>query len=98
MEALQWDLAQRLLTIGVSVLLESGFWSREERERFRASARDLGASTKIHFLDVPREELHRRLAARNAALPEQTVHVAPADLDGWITLFEPPTRDELEQG
>jgi hypothetical protein len=29
-EAIQWQLAQQLLALGVSVILESGFWSRQD--------------------------------------------------------------------
>jgi predicted kinase len=66
-EALQWDLARRLLVLGVDVVLESGFWSRAERMAFRERAHALGARSKLHFLDTPRAELVRRLTVRNAA-------------------------------
>src|SRR5258708_33469428 len=68
-EAVQWEIAARVLSLGVDVILENGFWSRRERDEVRARARALGAATKLHYLDVPREELLRRLAMRNAALP-----------------------------
>src|SRR3954467_9955429 len=31
-EALLWDLASRALVLGTSVILDFGFWAREERE------------------------------------------------------------------
>jgi predicted kinase len=94
-EALQWELAQRLLAVDVSVVLESGFWSREERTAFSARAAELGARSKVVFLDVPRDELIRRIARRNASLPSGSFAVNEADLDEWIGLFERPTEDEL---
>jgi predicted kinase len=94
-EALQWAIAARALALGLNVVLENGFWSRKERDMFRAEAAALGARTKVHFLDVPKAELVRRLAARNAALPPDTFHVDPALLDEWTGLFEPPEPDEL---
>jgi predicted kinase len=36
-EALQWKLAQRLLSAGVSVILENGFWSKSERDLERST-------------------------------------------------------------
>jgi len=36
-EALQWNLAARLLTLGIDVILDFGFWSREEREDYDIS-------------------------------------------------------------
>ena len=40
-ELLQWEIAQRLLSLGIDVILESGFWVRSERDAFRARAREL---------------------------------------------------------
>ena len=94
-EAVQWGVAERALLLGVNVILDFGFWSRGEREQFRARARALGADTEVHFLDVPRAVLSARLAARNADLPPYTFRVTDAQLDTWWSLFEPPTPDEL---
>jgi hypothetical protein len=95
-DAVQWDLAQRLLARGASVILENGFWRREERAVYRARAAELGAASRLHFLDSPLAELIRRLEARNAALPLGSYHVRPEDLETWMTQsFEPPTPDEL---
>ncbi len=95
-EAVQWEIAARALRLGVDVILENGFWSRRERDDFRARAAALGADTKLHFLDVPRDELLRRLALRNAAVPPDAFRVNEAQLDLWSRSFEPPTPDELE--
>ena len=97
-EAVQWGVAERALRLGVSVVLDFGFWSRTERDDFRARAAALGADFEIHFLDTPREVLSARLAARNAQLPPYTFHVTEAQLDSWWRIFEPPTPDELGDG
>ena len=95
-EAVQWKVAARALTLGVNVVLENGFWSRQERDDFKSRARRLGADAKLYFLDVDREELLRRLGLRNADLPPNTFRVGEALLDSCICSFEPPTPDELE--
>ncbi len=95
-EAVQWEIAARVLSLGVNVILEFGFWSRRERDDFRSRAAALGSETKLHFLDVPRDELLKRLAQRNAELPQYTFHVDAAQLDLWLNSFEAPTPDELE--
>src|SRR5437588_4999900 len=71
-ETLLWDLAARVLVLGVDVVLDFGFWSRAERDDFRSRAAQLGARSELHFLDVPEEELLARLAVRNAQLPPGT--------------------------
>lgn len=95
-EAMLWGIASRALALGTNVILDFGFWAREEREDFRSRAGQLGARSEIHFLDVPREELLRRLEHRNLQrLP--TAFVISEDLmQPWISIFQRPTLDELE--
>jgi predicted kinase len=94
-EALLLDTAWRVLTLGVDVILDFGFWSRSERDALRAKARELGAGFRIHYTEVPEEVLLQRIRARNAALPPGTFHIPEAMLRDWLTLFEAPSPDEL---
>jgi predicted kinase len=96
-EALQWKLAQRLLSASVSVILENGFWSRSERDAYRKVARELNAATRIHYLHVELGELKRRIATRNENMPV-SAQVSPDDIDSWAALFDPPTKEEMEDG
>ncbi|MDQ4088111.1 MAG: ATP-binding protein [Pseudomonadota bacterium] len=97
-EQVQWELAQQLLRLGIDVVLDNGFWSRSERDRLREAAGQLGARTKLHFLDVPLPELARRVAARNEASPPGAIAISEEDLAAWAGLFEPPGPDELASG
>ena len=94
-KAVQWDIAVRVARLGVDVVLDWGLWARVERDDVRARAAAAGVPLEIRYLDVPREELLRRIAARNAALPPDTFLVEDGQLDEWIASFEPPTVDEL---
>ncbi len=95
-EAMQWEVAERALVLGVDVILAFGFWAREEREDFRARAKKLGASSEVHFLDVPSEELFRRLARRNAD-PGLAFHISEEMMKPWLELFQKPDEDELQR-
>ena len=94
-EEIQWEVAKRVLTLGGDVILEFGFWSREERTRYRTQAKALGARVELRYLDVPRDELWARLSNRNANLPLGTFTVTEEELDLWLTLFEAVGDDEL---
>lgn len=41
-EQVQWDLAKKLLGLGVNMVLDNGFWSRSERQRLRSEAAAAG--------------------------------------------------------
>lgn len=95
-EALLWEFAERALALGTNVILDFGFWAREEREDFRSRAKQLGASSEVHFLDVPSDELLRRLAQRNAR-PGLAFHIPEEMMRPWIELFQKPDQDELRR-
>ena len=95
-ESLQWATAQQLLRLGVSVILENGFWSKEERMAYRKQAKELGANVELHYLDVPKAELLRRIQKRNAALPDGSFRVTPDELETWLSWFAPPNLEELK--
>ena len=96
MEAMLWDVAERVLILGVDVILDFGFWGRSEREDYRSRAARLGAGSKVHFLNVPEEVLLARLQPRNAQLPPGTFLIPEDKLRAWILQFQSPAQDELE--
>ena len=94
-ETIQWELTKQLLLLGTDVILEWGFWSKEERLRYRQEAEALGATVELHYLDVDLDELWQRLSKRNDNLPPGTFAITRTDLDLWASWFEPPTADEF---
>ncbi len=94
-EAMLWKIASRALELGTNVILDFGFWAREEREAYRARAKQLGASSEVHFLDVSEDELLRRLAARNSQPSQTSFYITEAMMKPWFALFQRPTPDEL---
>ena len=96
-EILQWRLAQQLLSRGMDVLLENGFWVREERMTYLDRAHKLGASVTLHFLDPDRDELLRRILARNAVTVERSLQISEAELDRWLERLERPEHEELSR-
>jgi len=85
-------LAERLLALGTSVVLEWGFWARSERDEKRELGRSLGAAVELRFLDVPYDELMRRVVDRHA---KGGLAITESHMEGYRTIFQPPTDDEL---
>ena len=96
-EALMWDVAARVLTLGGDVILDFGFWGRSERQDYRSRAEKLGASSEVHFLDVPEGVLLERLRERNAHHTANTFQIPESKLKEWVQQFQAPTQDELER-
>ena len=79
------------------MILDFGFWAREEREDFRLRAKRLGAGSEVHVLHVPEDELMRRLAERNSQLSRESFLISKDMMKPWIAFFQKPTLDELER-
>jgi predicted kinase len=92
LEAQLLALAERLLAIGTSVILEWGFWARRERDDLRGMARSHDALVELRFLDVTYDELVRRVEERtaNGGIPITAEHMAI-----YRVKFEAPTAEEL---
>lgn len=95
-EQLMWGLGKRLLAKGVSVILDYGFWAREQREEKFREARALGADFQICYVHAPLEELCRRLDARARAGQKDVFQtITREDMEQWAALFQPPDEAEL---
>lgn len=90
-EGLQWKLAQDLLTLGHTVVIEWGTWARSERDALRLGARAMGASVELRSLDAPLTVLMERIRERCGESPPITMD----DLARWNAQFDRPGVEEL---
>ncbi len=96
-EAMLWNIAARALELGINVILDFGFWPRVEREDYRSRAKELGASSEIHFLDVPELELWRRLRERNLHVSTGEFYIPESMFKRYLPIFQHPAGDELQR-
>jgi predicted kinase len=90
-----WSVASRALQLGTNVVLDFGFWAPEEREDYRLRAKQLGASSEIHYPDVPDDELLRRLRKRNSRPSPESFLISEEAMKPWIESFQKPGVDEV---
>jgi len=94
LEARFKKLGYELLGLGQSVILEFGFWARSERDEIREAGKALDAVVELQYLNVPHEELWRRIEARNSSEMWNDAPITLKQLVEWLTLFEEPTAQE----
>jgi len=85
-------LTQDFLKNGQSVILEYGFWSKSERDQLLHLARSLNVGVELHYLDVPEDEIRRRLEKRGM---EGDDVILDHKLKEWLGQFERPDDAEL---
>ena len=90
-EALQWKVAQELLALGLTVIIEWGTWGRSERDTLRLGARALGAAVELHYLSAPPDVLFNRIQRRGLEKPP----IERDALSRWFEIFQVPTPEEM---
>ncbi|MCL2472925.1 MAG: ATP-binding protein [Treponema sp.] len=96
-EELLWEIAVRVLALGIDVILDFGFWGRGERIYFKKKAKELNVNFKIHYMDVPVGELYKRLEKRNNESSEAAFLIPKEKMDEYIKMFQPVEQDELQE-
>lgn len=82
-----------LVTRGDRVVVDTSFWSRISRERYRDILAPLGVTPTVYYLDTPRDVLLGRLRARSNAGPDD-VHVPAEQALAYLDGFQKPSPDE----
>lgn len=91
------EVGMRAAELGNNVVLDFGFWGRDERSALRAMAAALGGNAEVIYLPIAFDEQRRRIAHRYANEPGQ-FNLGDADLQQWHAQFQAPDQDELDGG
>lgn len=84
---------KELVTRGARVVVDTSFWSRASRDRYRDFLAPLGATPTVYYLEVPHDVLLERLATRTDSGPNDVL-VSPAQAAAYIDGFQRPTPNE----
>ncbi|MEY2226687.1 AAA family ATPase [Streptomyces sp. BF23-19] len=95
LEEVSLELREQLRA-GKDVVVDHGFWTPDDRARWRAVATDAGATSVLVYLEASHEELWERVSKRNAQheADPNSIYFAESDLARYRTRFVPPQPDE----
>ncbi|MFJ9727978.1 AAA family ATPase [Streptomyces sp. NPDC101209] len=81
---------------GHDVVVDHGFWTPEDRAKWRAIATDAGATPVLVYLAASHDELWARVSKRNEfhADDPNSIYFSESDLQRYRTRFIPPQEDE----
>ncbi len=87
---------RQLLQSGHDVVVDHGFWTPDDRARWRATARDAGATPVLVYLEATHAELWSRISKRNEAHEHDpnSIYFSESDLLRYRTRFIPPHQNE----
>nr|WSZ17738.1 AAA family ATPase [Streptomyces canus] len=87
---------RELLQAGRDVVVDHGFWTPDDRARWRAIAVDAGATPLLVYLEASHDELWSRINRRNEfhADDPNSIYFSESDLQRYRARFVPPESDE----
>ncbi len=88
-------IALRALQLHTNVILDFGFWSKDERSSLRWIAKQIGAKSQVMYLPIDREAQRKRVQNRFVETPDQTWQMSEEELTKWCALFDEPDEAEL---
>ena len=89
-------LALRALRLHTNVILDFGFWTKDERSSLRWFARQIGAKSQVIYLPIDPETQRERVHTRFAETRDQTWPMREEDLTQWRAFFQEPDDAELQ--
>jgi len=89
-----YSLYTRLLSLGIDVILDDGFWTRADRNHMRKHADELDVNHKLYFISCPEEVLLNRLKKRNENLQDNALNISESKFKMAKDIFEPLGEDE----
>jgi predicted kinase len=95
LEGLLINAGLSALAIGTNVVLDFGFWGRDERSALCLLGTSVGAGVQVVYVPVDAATQRQRVGQRFLDRPEQTFPMTDSDLAGFRAQFEEPTVGEL---
>jgi predicted kinase len=89
-------LALRALQLHTNIILDFGFWSKDERSSLRWLARQVGAKSQVIYLPVDPETQRKRVQNRFTETADQTWPISEEELAQWREFFQEPDEAELQ--
>src|SRR5919199_953864 len=82
------DVAFQLVGKGIDVILDEGFWAKQERASMRRRIEGMGAESVLVYLDTPIATIRERVAQRSADPPTDSFRIGGELLDFYLRFWQ----------
>jgi predicted kinase len=91
--------ASEIVLTGSNVILDWGFWSREEREKVTEYYKKQSILYEWHYIDISTVEWHQNINSRNEAVlagKSTDYFIDDGLLEKLNSLFETPKKEDID--
>lgn len=85
-----------LLKNNKSVILDFGFWTKQNRDKYKKIVKNAGGIWKLIYLKIPKKDLLQRLEERDKMKSEDFQYMTPVMLEDFYKRFEEPSNEGEE--
>lgn len=88
-----------LIEVGINVILDWGFWLKEERDYAREFYNSRNIACEFHYIDISDNTWKARLKKRNSAILAEETNAYYIDdniAKKFASIFEEPNEDEID--
>jgi predicted kinase len=88
------DIAFYLAEKGIDVIMDEGFWAKEERDELRRKIDAIGAKAVMYYVETPIETIRERVVGRNNNITKESFKISREMLNNYLKYWQPPSDDE----
>ncbi len=93
-----YEKSVEIIQEGINVVLDWGFWTKEERSYAQSYYASKGIECEFHYIDISHAEWVRRIEKRNLEIAEGTLSAYYVDeglAKKFESIFEVPAESEI---
>ena len=88
------DVAFQLVEKGIDVIIDEGFWEKEQRDEMRKRIEAIGATEILYYVEAPIETIRDRVVGRNTNVTKNSFKISREMFDNYLQYWQPPSEDE----
>lgn len=94
-----FEQALEMLEMNIDVILDFGFWSKEERDETKIFFRSKGIKVKLHYVNPPYEVITNNLEIRNKSINDgvRGYYMTPEKRKKFDSFFQEPSNEEIDE-
>ena len=93
-DELIWQQVAQLVRLGIDVIMDYGFWTRQSRDAARERVAALGAKHVLYRINCDVHIARKRVLQRTANLSTESLHINAETFDLLLQRVEPLEVDE----
>ena len=93
------EKAVQIVKAGVNVVLDCGFWTKDNRDKVRAFFNSHGIQCEIHYIDICDEDWEKFIEKRNASAlvhQDKEYYIDSKLKEKFRNMFEMPSKEEID--